>query len=81
MSTLVTETLEKTQETEAKSTVKIPQCHWISNTHWDREWRYSMQRTRHIDVPPSASPIVMLGFGRSQPWAETGAEPRPTAGV
>jgi len=23
------------------------QCHFISNTHWDREWRYSMQRTRH----------------------------------
>lgn len=23
------------------------QCHWISNTHWDREWRYSMQRTRY----------------------------------
>ncbi|MCX7045598.1 MAG: glycosyl hydrolase-related protein [Candidatus Sumerlaeota bacterium] len=22
------------------------QCHFISNTHWDREWRYSMQRTR-----------------------------------
>ncbi|MCU0858448.1 MAG: hypothetical protein MUC65_08620, partial [Pontiellaceae bacterium] len=27
-----------------------PQCHWISNTHWDREWRYSMQRTRHMLV-------------------------------
>ncbi|MCP4379618.1 MAG: hypothetical protein GY794_26050 [bacterium] len=26
------------------------QCHWISNTHWDREWRYSMQRTRHMLV-------------------------------
>lgn len=25
-------------------------CHWISNTHWDREWRYSMQRTRHMLV-------------------------------
>lgn len=26
------------------------QCHWISNTHWDREWRYSMQRTRYMLV-------------------------------
>lgn len=26
------------------------QCHFISNTHWDREWRYSMQRTRHMLV-------------------------------
>ncbi|MCL2461231.1 MAG: alpha-mannosidase, partial [Defluviitaleaceae bacterium] len=24
--------------------------HFISNTHWDREWRYSMQRTRHMLV-------------------------------
>lgn len=24
------------------------QCHFISNTHWDREWRYSAQRTRHM---------------------------------
>jgi hypothetical protein len=23
------------------------QCHWISNTHWDREWRFSAQRTRY----------------------------------
>jgi mannosylglycerate hydrolase len=22
-------------------------CHWISNTHWDREWRFSAQRTRY----------------------------------
>jgi len=29
---------------------KLAQCHWISNTHWDREWRYSMQRTRHMLV-------------------------------
>jgi len=29
---------------------KKPQCHFISNTHWDREWRYSMQRTRHMLV-------------------------------
>ena len=26
------------------------QCHFISNTHWDREWRYSMQRTRYMLV-------------------------------
>jgi len=25
-------------------------CHFISNTHWDREWRFSMQRTRHMLV-------------------------------
>ena len=24
------------------------QCHFISNTHWDREWRYSAQRTRYM---------------------------------
>ena len=24
------------------------QLHFISNTHWDREWRYSAQRTRHM---------------------------------
>lgn len=24
------------------------QCHLISNTHWDREWRYSAQRTRYM---------------------------------
>lgn len=24
------------------------QCHFISNTHWDREWRYSAQRTRFM---------------------------------
>jgi alpha-mannosidase len=26
------------------------QCHFISNSHWDREWRYSMQRTRYMLV-------------------------------
>ena len=31
--------VEKTGKTRA-------QCHFISNTHWDREWRFSMQRTR-----------------------------------
>lgn len=28
----------------------LHQCHFISNTHWDREWRFSMQRTRHMLV-------------------------------
>ena len=31
----------------ANSDPKI-QCHFISNTHWDREWRYSAQRTRYM---------------------------------
>ncbi len=26
------------------------QCHFISNTHWDREWRFSAQRTRYMLV-------------------------------
>jgi alpha-mannosidase len=26
------------------------QCHFVSNSHWDREWRYSMQRTRYMLV-------------------------------
>lgn len=26
------------------------QCHFISNTHWDREWKFSMQRTRYMLV-------------------------------
>ena len=25
-------------------------CHFISNTHWDREWRYSAQRTQYMLV-------------------------------
>lgn len=24
------------------------QCHFVSNTHWDREWRFSAQRTRYM---------------------------------
>ncbi len=24
------------------------QCHFISNTHWDREWRFSARRTQHM---------------------------------
>jgi len=26
------------------------QCHFVSNTHWDREWKHSAQRTRHMLV-------------------------------
>jgi len=26
------------------------QCHFISNTHWDREWRFTAQRTRYYLV-------------------------------
>ncbi len=37
--------IEKTEKTKTKA-----QCHFISNTHWDREWRFSMQRTRHMLV-------------------------------
>jgi hypothetical protein len=44
----------KTQATTGgsveKSTLNRAQCHFISNTHWDREWRFSMQRTRHMLV-------------------------------
>lgn len=29
---------------------KAIECHFISNTHWDREWRFSMQRTRFMLV-------------------------------
>jgi mannosylglycerate hydrolase len=36
-------TVKKSKKTRA-------QCHFISNTHWDREWRFSMQRTRHMLV-------------------------------
>ena len=37
--------------TERKDETKTTtQCHFISNTHWDREWRFSMQRTRHMLV-------------------------------
>ncbi len=24
------------------------QCHFISNTHWDREWRFSARRTQYM---------------------------------
>lgn len=33
-----------------KKTKSLQQCHFISNTHWDREWRFSMQRTRYMLV-------------------------------
>lgn len=29
---------------------KKTKCHFISNTHWDREWKFSAQRTRHMLV-------------------------------
>ncbi len=32
--------------TEENKSKKI-QCHFISSTHWDREWRFSMQKIRH----------------------------------
>ncbi|MEN6306966.1 MAG: glycoside hydrolase family 38 C-terminal domain-containing protein [Anaerohalosphaeraceae bacterium] len=32
------------------SNKSLIQCHFISNTHWDREWRFSMQRTRSMLV-------------------------------
>jgi len=38
------------ETTVGKSTQTRTQCHFISNTHWDREWRFSMQRTRHMLV-------------------------------
>lgn len=34
----------QTTETERQTL----QCHFISNTHWDREWRFSAQRTRYM---------------------------------
>lgn len=39
--------LKTASETSSKPLI---QCHFISNTHWDREWRFSMQRTRHMLV-------------------------------
>ena len=44
----------KIQATKGTSAEKLTQtrtqCHFISNTHWDREWRFSMQRTRYMLV-------------------------------
>lgn len=31
----------------ASSDTGRPQCHFISNTHWDREWKHSAERTRY----------------------------------
>ena len=47
----MTTTMQQKPEAKpaAKATLKA-QCHFVSNTHWDREWRYSMQRTRHMLV-------------------------------
>ena len=46
--------MAKNQNAKAKQVEKTgktrAQCHFISNTHWDREWRFSMQRTRHMLV-------------------------------
>jgi len=39
------------KRTSAKSSKRQRiQCHFVSNTHWDREWRYSAQRTRYMLV-------------------------------
>jgi alpha-mannosidase len=35
------------KDAEVNQSIK---CHFVSNTHWDREWRFSMQRTRHLLV-------------------------------
>lgn len=43
--------LNTAKKTEHPLQIKsLIQCHFISNTHWDREWRFSMQRTRHMLV-------------------------------
>jgi len=41
---------EKQQSQPHRKDTRKIQCHFISNTHWDREWRYSMQRTRYMLV-------------------------------
>jgi alpha-mannosidase len=43
-------TRQTNKEVFADSKQTKAQCHFISNTHWDREWRFSMQRTRHMLV-------------------------------
>jgi len=50
MSTIDSNTLDQTADVKGQRAAKLPECHFISNTHWDREWRYSMQRTRHMLV-------------------------------
>jgi alpha-mannosidase len=41
---------ESAKKNAATNAREIVQCHFISNTHWDREWRYSAQRTRYAVV-------------------------------
>ncbi|MBN2315116.1 MAG: hypothetical protein JXM79_14395 [Sedimentisphaerales bacterium] len=41
---------EQTKNSVESAKQKRIQCHFVSNTHWDREWRYSMQRTRYMLV-------------------------------
>jgi len=50
MNTTLTRPEEQAVAPDKHDTARLSQCHWISNTHWDREWRYSMQRTRHMLV-------------------------------
>ena len=38
-------TVKKEEQVDGRPKI---QCHLISNTHWDREWRYSAQRTRYM---------------------------------
>ena len=39
---------EKTKTESETPATPLIQCHFVSNTHWDREWRFSMQRTRYM---------------------------------
>ncbi|MCP4611239.1 MAG: hypothetical protein GY845_21220 [Planctomycetes bacterium] len=41
---------EQTKNSIKNTKQQRTQCHFVSSTHWDREWRYSMQRTRHMLV-------------------------------
>jgi len=41
---------EKGHKVNLSKKEKQIKCHFISNTHWDREWRFSMQRTRYMLV-------------------------------
>jgi mannosylglycerate hydrolase len=38
---------DKSRSVQGESSRKRVQCHFVSNTHWDREWKYSAQRIRH----------------------------------
>jgi alpha-mannosidase len=46
----MSDTSEITSTAAKQKTDDRIQCHFISNTHWDREWRYSAQRTRYMLV-------------------------------